>query len=233
MLLHSNIDQRRACGLLYLDLKKAFDTVDHYILINKLKTIGVKNKNLNRFESYLQVPTQVTKVGQSSSGQRLVTCGVPQGSVLGPLLFSLYVNDLPMAIPTAQTHLYADDTAVTITGISIKQIKAQLNTTINSLSKWFAYNRLSLNSVKSKATIFSTQASLAKMSTIHITVGQHCLERVDEYKYLGVKLDIALSFTVNTAYIQSKIVARIGALGRARQLLDESTCLYIENWYYL
>ena len=225
--IYSNIDQGRACGVLFLDLKKAFDTVDHQLLLTKLQNLGISNNSLNWFKSYLLGRSQVTRVQQTVSDSMLVTCGVPQGSVLGPLLFSLYVNNLSNTINQGTTHLYADDTAITLSSKTFQDLELKMNSALDTLSNWFAYNKLSLNSVKSKVMLFGTVPMLKKAPDLAITVGQHRLEIVDDYKYLGVKLDKHLNFSSNTNYIESKVISRISVLGKVRHILDSDTCLYL------
>ena len=113
--IYTNINKGVHCGVLFLDLKKAFDTVDHSILISKLRTHGVKSATCKWLTSYLCGRLQVTRVGRETSEPMRVDCGVPQGSILGPLLFTIYVNDLPSAVSNSKIKLYADDTALTVT----------------------------------------------------------------------------------------------------------------------
>ena len=111
-LVNGEIDQGRCCGMVFLDLKKAFDTVNHRCLLQKLEAYGVNANELKWFEAYLYQRTQVTCVNGQLSDPEGVTCGVPQGSILGPLLFILYVNDLPNVAERCTIALYGDDTAL-------------------------------------------------------------------------------------------------------------------------
>ena len=103
-------------GVLFLDLKKAFDPVDHQILIRKLDLYGIKNRALAWFSSYLHGRTQVCTVNNTTSSLKYIPCGVPQGSNLGPLLFLIYINDLPNCLKNSKPAMYADDTNLSVTG---------------------------------------------------------------------------------------------------------------------
>ena len=107
-----NMDNGRVNGVVFIDLKKDFDIVDHSILLKKLKCRGVQSNNLAWFHSYLSSHCQRTFVGQASSVSRKVSVGVPQGSILGPLLFAIYINDLPAQLRNITVTLFADDTAL-------------------------------------------------------------------------------------------------------------------------
>ena len=111
-----NMDQGLINGLLFLDLKKAFDTVDHNILISKLELYGVRGKALQWFISYLRGRKQVCKINHEISDRATITCGVPQGSNLGPLLFLLYINDLPNCVRSTKASMFADDTNISCDG---------------------------------------------------------------------------------------------------------------------
>ena len=122
-------------GVLFLDLKKAFDTVNHDILLSKLELYGIKGNSLGWFRSYLRNRKQACSVNGTISRQREIKCGVRQGSNLGPMLFLLYINDLPHCLKTTKSKLFADDT----------KIEAKLNTDLVSVDKWLSANKLTLN----------------------------------------------------------------------------------------
>ena len=133
---------------MFVDLKKAFDTVDHEILISKLSHYGVKNTELKWFCSYLSNRRQCCKVNGESSNFEYLRCGVPQGSCLGPLLFLLYINDMPYALKYSKTTMYADDTSLAYSAKSVSDISNVMNYELESLRKWLFSNKLSLNVAK-------------------------------------------------------------------------------------
>ena len=145
-----------------------------------------------------------------------MTCGVPQGSILGPLLFSIYVNVLPDIITHQLVNLYADDTANIVSSDSIMGLEITLNETFALLKRWFDSNKLSLTCSKSKIMFFRTPSQRFKLSNIKVQIREIELECVEQYKYLGVILDSGLTFQGNTDNITSKVLKRLGILGRAR-----------------
>ena len=123
---------------MFLDLKKAFDTVDHNILLKKFELYGVKGATLRWFVSYLSDRNQVCKVGRTLSSINHIKTGVPQRSNLGPLLFYIYIyiNDLPNCLNDSTPALFADDTNITVTGVSEQVIEKKINTELNNLHHW-------------------------------------------------------------------------------------------------
>ena len=129
-----NIDQGFMTGAVFVDLRKAFDTTDHSILSRKLHFLGIKGKELNWFENYLSGRTQVVDVGGASSDPTHITSGVPQGSILGPILFVSNINDLPLCIKICNVLMYADDTVLFCAGPNSKVIEDNLNQDLNTLT---------------------------------------------------------------------------------------------------
>ena len=143
-----------ACGTLFLDLTKAFDTADHQILVEKLCLLGFKNQSTCWFQSYLTGRRQVTKVNKSISEPMEITCEVPQGSILGPILFSCYIIDLPQHLLHCKSFLNADDTALLYRGRNIEDISNHLNLELEHVNNWFIANLLSSNAKKTKVMLF-------------------------------------------------------------------------------
>jgi hypothetical protein len=121
------MDQGLLTGAVFIDLRKAFDTVDHWILIDKLKSYGLHNTELNWFKDYLINRKQVVGFGKEFSDPCVVTSGVPHGSILGPLLFVLFVNDLPLTLERCSILMYADDTVIYYTASDAEEISATLS----------------------------------------------------------------------------------------------------------
>ena len=130
--------------LSFLDLKKAFDTVDHYILIKKLNCYGVRNLPLKFLSSYLTNRQQYTVVHQAKSSEKSESCGVPQGLTLGPLLFLIYINDLPNAC-NLRIRLFADDVSLTMSNKSKTLLENHVNNELIKVDKWLKTNKLSLD----------------------------------------------------------------------------------------
>lgn len=150
----SSLDNNRPTGAIFIDLTKAFDMVDHYLLLDKLYAIGFSSDSLLFFNSFLHHRSHCVSFQGCQSDFRIVEKGVPQGSSLGPLLFSLFINDLPQACSNTQILLYADDTVLYFTNSSISQIQHTLQSDFNSMQKWFFYNKLLLNKSKSYSMMF-------------------------------------------------------------------------------
>ena len=141
---YQEVDQGRVCVVLFLDLRKAFDTVNHNILTEKLIQYGLEESSANWLKSYISGRKQITKISNVKSESKEITWGVPQGSILGPLLFTVYINDLPIHLVNSKCNLYADDTAITVSGRSVDHVSHLLNTELRIVSEWFKWNKLSL-----------------------------------------------------------------------------------------
>ena len=227
----NGFDSGELVGAIMLDLKKAFDTVDPDILTQKLQWFGVSNIPLSWFKDYLSDRNQLVQFKSELSNERPIKCGVPQGSILGPLLFILYVNDLPKVCSKTKVILYADDTAILCRGKSIAQIQKTLNSEMGLCSVWFTQNKLHLNVSKTKSMLFGTSQRLSSIKApdnFEITVCEEVVERVQVFKYLGVHMDVNLNWHTHVEKIAKKISSKIGILRRVKPYLtiDLSKMIY-------
>ena len=146
-------NKEKACRI-FLDFAKAFDTVNHEILLTKLEYYGVRGIAYELMKSYLRERLQCLKIRQTISDFRKITCRVPQGSVLEPLLFLIYINDIYKSDPIAEFHIFADDTALFCANKNINQLRNNINTSLDNVANWLKANKLTLNADKSKLLYF-------------------------------------------------------------------------------
>ena len=215
---------------LLIDLKKAFDTIDHRILLRKLYSYGIRGSMLKWMESYLTDRSQYVVIDGKVSQTRGIKCGVPQGSILGPLLFIISVNDICNVSPMLFKILYADDTCVLISGNHLNNLIDRLNTELISLNNWFKANKLSLNTKKSCFMIF--HRSRIKPNVINkVVIDNHELTQVNSAKYLGVIIDHKLNWIEHISYVKSKMSKGIGIMYKARQFLTKKALLMLYHAY--
>ena len=173
------MDRGLLSGVLFLDLKKAFDTVDHHILLSKLELCSIKGTSLKWFESYLSGRNQIWSVNSRVSSVRQLKCGVPQGSNLGLILFLLYINNLPNCLETTKANLFADDTNLTCEGFSLHEIEIKLNKDIENVHRWLTANKLSLNMKKMEFMIIGSRHHLTTIENSPVlTLGGNNVKRV-------------------------------------------------------
>ena len=154
-----------ACGV-YLDLKKAFDTVNHKILLSKLNHYGIRGIANDWFKSFLANRTQYTNINGSNSNSEKVMYGVPQGSVLGPLLFIIFINDVNVSINSSKVHHFADDTNLLLINKSLKQINKLINHDLALLVQWLRSSKISLNTSKTEILLFRPKGKIITKTSI-------------------------------------------------------------------
>ena len=225
-----NIEEGFLTGVLFLDLKGAFDSVSQQILIYKLSMYGFGENELNWFRDYFCDRQQCVKVSGVTSDYRPVSRGVPQGSLLGPLLFSLFINDLCELSFNINTKivLYADDTAIFCKSRNPDVAGKILQKELIMISNWLKQNELSLNIKKTKAMIIGTNGRV-KNSKINLTMNGEHIEQVHEFKYLGVIIDHHLTWKPHIDMLSSKISQTIGYINRIKKCLPQSTLFLLYN----
>ena len=212
------------CGI-FIDLKKAFDTVNHEILIKKLEHYGVRGTSREWFSSYLNNRTQYTFCNNYSSDLKVINCGVPQGSVLGPLLFLLYINDLPNISKKLSFYLFADDTNIFYQSSDLNSLQKTINQELRKLSLWLNANRLALNISKTNFVIFA--AKNKPLKNVTILLNKKAIQQNDYVKYLGVLIDSRLTFKHHITSISLKLSRTTGAMRRIRNYVSDKTLLMI------
>ena len=214
----SGLDKKKHCAALFIDLSKAFDTVDHPLLLQALAKIGFDKKACAFFEDYLHERLQCVKHGNVQSTFLKISKGVPQGSILGPVLFTIYINEIISFLIDCFAHLYADDTVIYCIADSIELAIERLQLAFNILQTVLAQLKLVLNANKTKFMVF-TRAQHVDYSKLFIkTLKESHIERVSEYKYLGIWLDDKLTFKLHIDTLASKLRQKIGFLYRNKSI---------------
>ena len=205
---------------LFLDLKKAFDTVSHSIMLRKLSAIGVSASSVKWFDSYFSDRTQLTRVSGKSSSEKPIRIGVPQGSILGPILFQIYVNDLPGYIAKSSVSMFADDTAIYSSAETHEELELILQDDLHSVSQWLHYNRLTINASKTKVMKIGTTHKLRSMPELNLHINNTRLGNVSEFLYLGVLIDSGLRMSAHVDMTHDKCVSKLGLISKTRYLFD-------------
>ena len=207
-----------------LDLSKAFDTIDHKILIKKLERYGVRGICLDWFISYLENRKQFVKIDGSESGCAKINCGVPQGSILGPLLFIIYINDLPNSCQNILLYLFADDTNCLFKR-ERKQMNYVLDNTLNDLCEWMSQNRLSLNTIKTQLLHFFSGTKC------DLSIGTDTIHESSSAKYLGIHIDKRLNFEDHVSYIKRKLSKHIHVFNELKLVVTRDMLLRYYNTF--
>ena len=214
--------EKRECTIgVFLDFSKAFDTVNHEILLRKLERYGVRGIPNLWIRSYLSNRTQFVTFNGTRSELRHINCGVPQGSVLGPLLFLIYINDLGLVLNSKKTKLimFADDSNLFAHGKDMNGLQTSVNIALENVRQWLIANRLSLNVSKTHYMIFSPTKK--EISNVDIMIGNSKIDRTKQTKFLGIIIDEHLLWKEHIKYTASKISRSIGILSKARKYFEK------------
>ena len=211
----------------FIDLSKAFDTVNHNILLDKLKSYGIRGTPLQWFKQYLENREQYVNYKNISSNVLPISCGVPQGSILGSLLFLIYINDLPRVSSIIKFIMFADDTSLLISGKDPVMLQNIINQELDKVANWLYANKLSLNIEKTNFIIFKSRNKHIDYDNLNIMLKQTPIHRVNETKFLGITIDHFVTFKRHIANIANKLSKAIGILFKCRDMIDQSSLMQL------
>ena len=221
------IDNKKITIGVFLDLSKAFDTVNHHILLHKLEHYGITSTTLNWFRSYLEHRKQYVNFKSANSEATSVSYGVPQGSILGPLLFLLYINDLPNASTILHSILFADDTNLFFSHSDLTQATDIMNRELYNTTQWLNSNRLSLNVKKTHFMVFKTPRKLIDTSNISIQISDESISQTKASKFLGIIIDENLTWKTHMNDIARKVAKNIGIINKVKTIFSERMLLML------
>ena len=220
-------DGNFACGV-FVDFQKAFDTVDHSILISKLNHYGIRGNASNWFKSYLSNRSQFVSISFAKSSVKTIPHGVPQGSVLGPLLFLIYINDLHNAIFSSETFHFADDTHLLHFNPDLLSLCNRVNRDLRSLQTWLKANKISLNAGKTEFLIFRHHRKTLAFNPF-LKIGGKKIFQSPSIKYLGVLIDCHLNWKAHISSLSTKLARANGIISKLRHYVSTKTLV---NIYY-
>ena len=223
---YDNINDNKHTAFLLLDLKKAFDTVNHSILLRKLQHYGIRGAAYNLFASFLTNRFQFVYISNVKSNFMPITCGVPQGSVLGPLLFTLYINDISNCT-TCKPRLFADDTCLMLNNRNLSQLNSNIDEEITTVNNWMIANKLTLNIAKSSVILINSNNKNYNNSNAQAYDLPSKLMSVETAKYLGVTFDNRLSFEKHIHNLVKKLSKAVGILCKVKNFLNSQALLQL------
>ena len=228
---YCSINNGNVVGSVELDFSKAFDVLDHQILLSKLKYYGCDHLCIKWFKSYLENRFQHVKLGNNTSSSLPVMCGVPQGSILGPLLFILFTNDMHLYVKNSRLDSYADDSNISSSADSLEQLVDLLQHDLDSISHWCDANKLVLNAKKSSVMFICSPQKMLTLNTekLCLTLNNQVLNVQKEQKVLGVTIDSTLSWRSHIINMCKKLSQLLGLLWRVRFLLNKNAKIMFYN----
>ena len=207
---------------IFLDLSKAFDTINHKILIRKLEHYGTRGITRQWFEDYLKNRKQIVKYNRVKSKAMIIKSGIPQGSIRGPILFLLYINDTENCSKLISFISFADDTKIFYSNKCLKTLNKIMQTEINKVAEWLNANKLSLNTTKTKLILFRSSSKKPKQD-IKININGNNIEEVRNKEFLCIVIDECLTWKDHIAKVANKLIRAAGIIATIRHFVNRNT----------
>ena len=216
-------DNRELVLGVFRNFSKAFDTVNHAILLQKLNHYGIRGCSLKWLESYISNRTQYVSYNDATLKLATIKCGVPQGSILGPLLFLIYINDLFQVCKSTSPFLFSDDSNLFLSGNDPQVIQDTMNVELKNISEWLKANKLSINIKKTHYMLFPNINR--SQPSIQIEIDNQKIMYTTKTKLLGVVIDHKLNWKDHISYISDKIARGLGIIIKARKCFTKTAML--------
>lgn len=222
-----NRNNNQYVATVYVDLKKAFNTVNHSILIQKMIKLGFPNNFIILLTNYLENRSQLIKLGDCTSTRNFIHDGVPQGSIVGPSLFLCYINDLKHVNIEGYLSLYADDTSITVAADSVEKLTDIMNHNLDLFYNWCICNKLNINIKKNKVLPYYTCRQKNFLKGHAIVINNEALEQVDNYTYLGIRMDAHLTMKNHLEFLYRAALPMVYSLASIRKFIGVDTAILI------
>ena len=207
----------------FIDLSKAFDSVNHEIILDKLDKSNMSTSVINWFKSYLYERSQPVTVGGNISKSLPLNTGVPQESILGPLLFIIYTSDLSSCLPLeCKLFMYADESTITCSSSNINEIENNLNTALGRIYDWCVRNKLTINANKTKSMLIGSKQKVCN-TDLNVSIAGSSVVQVNHVKCIGVIIDESLSWGPHVEYVKKTVSSNLGMLNRIRNCVPQSS----------
>jgi hypothetical protein len=231
--IYKALDAHDHAPAVFLDVAKAFDSIDHSILLSKLEHYGIRGVALSWFKNYLASRLQYIHINSSSSNLAPVSTGVPQGSILGPILFLIYINDLPNSCGNNKFNfiLYADDTTIIFQHHNLNELFELTNSELLHIDNWFKDNTLALNYNKTMYTVYSHR-TINSLNDFDIYLSHNKINRTDNAKYLGLVIDNRLNWKTHITQLSKKLAHDVAMLRFASKCVPKSCILALYHAFF-
>ena len=228
------IDNGNVIGTVFLDLRKAFDLVDHDFLLHKLRLYHFSDTSLMLMKSYLSNRSQCVRVNNFKQSSFLnVSCGVPQGSILGPLLFLIYINDIGDRLLHSSIDLYADDSTLYSVGKDVAFIQPKVQADVDSVVKWCDANNMLIHPKKSKSMVIGPPNKIKVQPKLEIVINNTHIEQISTQKLLGIFIDDNLSWSYQIQNVCAKLKSKISLLTKINNYLSYDMKILFYNSYIM